>query len=44
MKQNKVDKFITGICEENGIVLLIDPKLAKNDGLCYVELKEIHLA
>jgi len=44
MRQNKIDKFISSFCEENGITFLIDPKLSKNDGLCYTDLKEIHLA
>lgn len=44
MRQTSVDKFINEYCAINGIKLLIDPALAKNDGLCYPSLKEIHLS
>ena len=45
VKKSKVDKFIESYCADNGIILLIDPKLDKNDGLCYIApYKEIHLA
>lgn len=44
MRQSNADKFIDRYCTENGLKLLIDPKLRKNDGLCYPSLKEIHLA
>ena len=44
MRQSKIDRFIDGYCRNEGIVLLIDPKLRKDDGLCYPPLREIHLA
>ena len=42
--KTKVDTFIDEYCRQFGIKLLIDPKLAKNDGLCYPTLNEIHLS
>ena len=44
MRQTSTDKFISKYSAENGIKLLIDPALSKNDGLCDPELKEIHLS
>lgn len=44
MRLNKIDKFINDYCAINGIKLLIDPSMDKDDGCCYVELKEINLA
>lgn len=44
MRQSKIDQFITQYCQENGIKLLIDPDLGKNDGLSYPQCREVHLA
>jgi len=44
MKISKIDKFISDYCNQSGIKLLINPNLSKNDGLCYTDIKEIHLA
>lgn len=44
MRRAQVDKFINDYCADNGIKLLIDPSISKNDGCCYVDLKEINLS
>lgn len=44
MKPTKIDKFIEQYCQENKIRVLIDPKLEKDNGLCYPPYREIHLA
>ena len=44
MKKAEVDKFINSYCKKNKIALLINPQLSKDDGCCYVELREINLS
>lgn len=44
MRKNKIDTFISDYCHENGIQLLIDPDLEKDNGICYPSCREIHLS
>lgn len=44
MRKTKIDIFILDYCQKFGIKLIIDPKLGKDDGLCYPVLNEIHLS
>lgn len=44
MRQSKIDKFIFDYCQKYSIKLLINPKLDKDDGLCYPQCREIHLS
>lgn len=44
MKKNRTDEHIDNYCAAHGIKLLIDPKLDKDDGLCYPAYNEIHLS
>lgn len=44
MKIVEVDQFINNYCNIHGLKLLIDPTISKNDGCCYVDLKEINLS
>ena len=44
MRLSKIDKFIIDFCQSHKIKLFFDPILNKNDGLCFPDLKEIHLS
>ena len=44
MRQSKVDRFIAEYCRSKRITFLVDSKLDKDNGLCYPQFREVHLA
>jgi len=44
MRKTKIDIFISEYCRRFRIKIFTDPKLGKDDGLCYPTLNEIHLS